>query len=190
MLHKTSSGVHRPYRQFSIVVTAQWKPAVLVFGSHTRPQIRQEVPVLNPLYDQNKGNVDFHGGYINEASASEVWQDRADLSDRLIFASPKDFARRTAVGLICVANLGIKFPAVVDTFDNAVERAYTAWLDRLYVIACDDRIAHETPLQLINDTEKTELSDCHVAVLCKKSVARVGLDRRDSNRHRVRRFRV
>jgi hypothetical protein len=35
------------------------------------------------------------------------------------------------MGQLCVAKLGIKFPAVVDRLDNSTERAYTAWPERL-----------------------------------------------------------
>jgi type I thyroxine 5'-deiodinase len=35
---------------------------------------------------------------------------------------------------MCVTKLGIELPALVDGPDNRVERAYTAWPDRLYVI--------------------------------------------------------
>lgn len=41
-------------------------------------------------------------------------------------------------------NLGIEFPALVDEPDNRVERAYTGWPDRLYVIDRSGRIAHKS----------------------------------------------
>ena len=48
------------------------------------------------------------------------------------------------MGKLCVVKLGIKFPAVVDSFDNATERAYTGWPDRLYVIDRDGRVAYKS----------------------------------------------
>jgi len=45
---------------------------------------------------------------------------------------------------MCVVKLGIKIPAVVDSFDNATERAYTAWPDRLYLIDRDGRVAYKS----------------------------------------------
>ncbi len=44
----------------------------------------------------------------------------------------------------CVSKLGIEFPAVVDDLANTVERAYTAWPDRLYVIDRAGRIAYKS----------------------------------------------
>lgn len=43
-----------------------------------------------------------------------------------------------------MTKLGIKLPAIVDGPDNAVERAYTGWPDRLYVIDRDGTIAHKS----------------------------------------------
>ena len=71
--------------------------------------------------------------YIREAHTSDVWQHPDNLDDKVVFASPKTFDERSQMGQLCAAKLGIKFPAVIDTFDNATERAYTGWPDRLYV---------------------------------------------------------
>lgn len=43
-----------------------------------------------------------------------------------------------------MTRLGIKLPAVVDRFDDAVEHAYSGWPDRLYVIGRDGRIAYKS----------------------------------------------
>lgn len=51
--------------------------------------------------------------------------------------------RHTAAGL-CVRNLGIGLPAVVDGPDNAVERDYTGWPDRLYLVDRRGRIAYKS----------------------------------------------
>ncbi len=45
---------------------------------------------------------------------------------------------------VCVRDLGIEFPAIVDDFDDSVETAYTAWPDRLYVVDAAGRIAYKS----------------------------------------------
>jgi hypothetical protein len=40
--------------------------------------------------------------------------------------------------------LAIKMPALVDGIDNQIERAYTGWPDRLYVIGTDGRIRYKS----------------------------------------------
>ena len=82
--------------------------------------------------------------YIREAHTSDVWQDPDNLDDHVVFASPKSFDERSEMGQLCVVKLGIKFPAVVDNFDNVTERAYTGWPDRLYVIDRDGRVSYKS----------------------------------------------
>jgi len=43
-----------------------------------------------------------------------------------------------------VLRLAIKIPAVVDGMDNQVERAYTGWPDRLYVIDTAGRVRYKS----------------------------------------------
>ena len=59
---------------------------------------------------------------------------RSNVRDNVLFSSPKDEVERAFVAGACVRKLGIKFPALVDGFDNRVESAYTGWPDRLYLI--------------------------------------------------------
>lgn len=86
----------------------------------------------------------FYLVYIREAHTSDVWQDSDNLNDHIVFLSPESFAERSAMGQICLVKLGIKFPAVIDTFDNATERAYTGWPDRLYVIDQGGRVSYKS----------------------------------------------
>ena len=79
--------------------------------------------------------------YIEEAHASDVWQVGANKRDEILISSPGSFAERSATAQVCIRDLGIEFPAVVDDFDNSTERAYTAWPDRLYVVDVDGQVA-------------------------------------------------
>ncbi len=58
----------------------------------------------------------------------------ANIRDGVIFRNPQAAGDRLEVAGTCVRNLGIRFPALIDGMDNAVERLYTAWPDRLYLI--------------------------------------------------------
>jgi type I thyroxine 5'-deiodinase len=86
------------------------------------------------MYDKYRNNVEFYVVYILEAHPSDVWQMQSNVKDKVVFASPKSEDERGAVANSCVRNLGIRFPALIDTFDNPTEIAYTAWPDRLYLI--------------------------------------------------------
>jgi len=73
-----------------------------------------------------------------------VWEMQSNVRDNVLFSSPKDEAERAAVAGTCVRKLGIKFPALIDGFDNRVETAYTGWPDRLYLIAPGGRVLYKS----------------------------------------------
>jgi len=81
--------------------------------------------------------------YIEEAHASDVWQLPVNVKQDVVYASPKDQRERVGVAGACVRKLGIEFPALIDNWDNSVERAYTGWPDRLYVIDREGRVAYK-----------------------------------------------
>jgi Iodothyronine deiodinase len=102
------------------------------------------VAALNKLFEQYGDRAAFYVVYIREAHTSDVWQDPDNLDDNVVFASPKNYDERSQMGQMCVTKLAIKFPAVIDTFGNSTERAYTGWPDRLYVIDRSGRIAYKS----------------------------------------------
>lgn len=84
------------------------------------------------------------GVLLREVHATDVWQDPDNLTDNVLYADQKNAEERIGMGQLCVAKLGIKFPAVVDGLDNYTERAYTAWPERLYVVGRDGKIAYKS----------------------------------------------
>jgi type I thyroxine 5'-deiodinase len=99
---------------------------------------------LNKLAEQYRGQIDFYAVYILEAHPTDVWQMQSNVRDNVLFSSPKDEVERAYVAGSCVRKLGIKFPALVDGFDNRVESAYTGWPDRLYLIGKGGRVLYKS----------------------------------------------
>jgi type I thyroxine 5'-deiodinase len=102
------------------------------------------VPALNTLYRAYRDRAAFHVVYIEEAHPIDAWQDEDNLKDDVLIASTKTAEDRDRVANVCVVKLGIEMPALIDEPDNRVERAYTAWPDRLYVIARDGTVAYKS----------------------------------------------
>lgn len=102
------------------------------------------MPALNQLYKEYRDRVAFYVVYIEEAHPIDAWQLDDNLDDDVLVASTKTLDERVEVAGVCMTKLGIELPAVVDGPDNAVERAYTGWPDRLYVIDRDGAIAHKS----------------------------------------------
>jgi hypothetical protein len=88
--------------------------------------------------------VAFLAVYILEAHPSDVWQMQSNIRDHVVFTNPRDFEERSAVAGACVRKLGIKFPAVIDGFENTTEKTFTGWPDRIYLIEAGGRIAYKS----------------------------------------------
>ena len=68
----------------------------------------------------------------------------SNVDEGVLFSSPTTDAERAATADICVVRLAIKIPSLLDGIDNRVERLYTGWPDRLYVIGTDGRIRYKS----------------------------------------------
>jgi type I thyroxine 5'-deiodinase len=82
--------------------------------------------------------------YILEAHPSDVWQMESNIKQGVVFRSPRNQQEREQLAGTCVRKLGIKFPAVVDGFNNATEKAYTGWPDRIYLIDSAGKIVFKS----------------------------------------------
>jgi len=102
------------------------------------------VPALNRLYRDYRERVAFYVVYVQEAHPIDAWQMDVNVSDGVLVPTTKTDDERINVAGLCVTKLGIELPALVDESDDAVERAYTGWPDRLYVVDADGRIAYKS----------------------------------------------
>jgi type I thyroxine 5'-deiodinase len=102
------------------------------------------VPALNKLYQEFRDRVAFYIVYIQEAHPIDAWQVEDNLEDDVLVASTMTADERAKVAGLCVKNLGIELPALIDEQDNRVERAYTGWPDRLYVVDATGKVAHKS----------------------------------------------
>jgi type I thyroxine 5'-deiodinase len=102
------------------------------------------VPVLNRLYREYRDRVAFYVVYVQEAHPIDAWQMDVNVADDVLVATTKTVDERSNVAGLCVTKLGIELPALVDEVDDHVERAYTGWPDRLYVVGADGRIAYKS----------------------------------------------
>ena len=99
------------------------------------------MPALNKLYRDYRDRVAFYVVYIEEAHPIDAWQSESNVKDDVLVATTKTADERYQVAGLCVTKLGIELPALVDGPGNQVERDYTGWPDRLYVIDRDGRVA-------------------------------------------------
>ena len=82
--------------------------------------------------------------YIQEAHPVDLWQVSSNVRDGVLLPSPQTPEERAGDAEMCVVKLAIKLPSLVDGIDNRVERAYTGWPDRLYIIGTDGRVRYKS----------------------------------------------
>ena len=99
------------------------------------------MPALNKLHKDYGDRAAFYVVYIQEAHPIDAWQVEDNLEDDVLVKSTMTADERFSTAGLCVKNLGIELPAIVDGPDNRVEHLYTGWPDRLYVIDRDGTIA-------------------------------------------------
>lgn len=73
-----------------------------------------------------------------------MWQVSSNVKEGVLFKSPATNSERAETAEMCVVKLAVKLPALLDGIDNRVERAYTGWPDRLYLIGTDGRIRYKS----------------------------------------------
>lgn len=90
--------------------------------------------------------------YIKEAHPSDGARPKAKEGKQLAInikqgikvKQPKTFEARKEVAQTCSTKLDIKFPILVDDLDNKTCTAYSAFPDRLYILAPNGTIAYKS----------------------------------------------
>lgn len=60
-----------------------------------------------------------------------------------IVEDPISLGERREVAKVCMTKMALEpMPALVDDLDDAVNKAYSAWPDRLYLVGKDGRVAY------------------------------------------------
>ncbi|MEP6538259.1 MAG: tetratricopeptide repeat protein [Bryobacteraceae bacterium] len=122
------------------------KPAVLLFGSYTCPNFREQAAALNALAGKYQLKVPFLLVYIREAHTGDTWQSTINQRQGIDWQPAKNGAEMQAHASLCVRKLKMNFPAVVDSVAGGVESKYAAWPSRLYVVGKDGRVLYKTRL--------------------------------------------
>ena len=91
------------------------------------------------MYARYKSEVDVYSVYIREAHPTDGWKVFNDAGVTIA-------ARRRRPDLVaseCCQALGLSMPLLVDTIDDQVNRAYSGFPDRLYLIDRDGKVVYK-----------------------------------------------
>jgi type I thyroxine 5'-deiodinase len=95
---------------------------------------------LNTKYGDR---AEFLTIYIKEAHPEDEWQMTVNEEQGVCYRQPTSLADRVMIAKDFVERFEYSIPLVVDPMENAAERAFAAWPERLYVIDVSGRIAYK-----------------------------------------------
>lgn len=98
---------------------------------------------LNKWYAEYKDRAEFVVVYVREAHPDDGWQVRANQMQDVVYDTPETYEERKAIAKACEVGLSLKIPIIIDKMDDAVEKAYTGWPDRFYIVDTDGKIAYD-----------------------------------------------
>jgi hypothetical protein len=120
------------------------KPVVLIFGNFTCAPFRGSAGNLKKLHHRYKDRANFLMIYVREAHPTDGWRMVPNDRAGIVFAQPRTYDERVSVAQTCNRSLGLSFPVLVDTIDDAVNDRYCGLPSRLYVIDRAGKIAYKS----------------------------------------------
>jgi len=116
------------------------QPVVLIFGSYTCPPFRDVYPTLDRLHRQYGSEVAFFYIYIREAHPEDGWKMPRNRREGIKIDDPKTMAERVKVAEQACTYFKTDIPALVDTMDDATDRAYAGWPSRIFLVDRDGKV--------------------------------------------------
>ena len=97
---------------------------------------------MEQLYSQYKDRVAFFVVYVQEAHPTDGWQVESNVDENILFRQHQSYGEREEAAQSCAIGLHISVPTLVEEIDNAIDEAYGAAPERLYLIGKDGRVAY------------------------------------------------
>jgi len=120
------------------------KPVVLVFGNFTCGPFRAQSGNVEKLYRMYKDRATFVMIYVREAHPTDGWSEESNDRVGISLPQPRTYAERVSVAQTCGKRLGLGFPMLVDTIDDAVGARYSGMPIRLYLIDREGKVAYKS----------------------------------------------
>ena len=98
---------------------------------------------MTEIYNGYREEVAFLVVYVQEAHATDGWQSASNITDGVLFRQHQSFEEREEVAQTCSLDLHLPLPVLIEEMDNAIDEAYGAAPERLYLIGADGRVAYQ-----------------------------------------------
>ena len=98
---------------------------------------------MTRIYQRFRDRVEFFVVYVQEAHPTDGWQTDSNLADGVLFRQHQSYSEREEVAQTCSLDLHIGLPIIVEEMDNAIDEAYGAAPERLYLVGIDGKVAYQ-----------------------------------------------
>jgi hypothetical protein len=97
---------------------------------------------MEDIYRRFRDRVEFFVVYVQEAHPTDGWQTDSNIQDGVLLRQHQSYEEREEVAQTCSLDLHIQIPILIEEMDNAIDEAYGAAPERLYLIGSDGRVAY------------------------------------------------
>jgi hypothetical protein len=97
---------------------------------------------MEAIHRQYRTHVAFFVIYVQEAHPTDGWQVDSNVDEGVLFKQHQSYEERESVAATCSLDLHMSLPILVEEMDNAIDEAYGAAPERLYLIGADGRVAY------------------------------------------------
>jgi Iodothyronine deiodinase len=94
------------------------------------------------MYQDYKDRADFLAVYIREAHPLDEWQMKSNVDQDVCYPQPQTLAQRVAIANDFTERFHFPIPMGVDPMDDAANRAYAGWPERIYIIDESGKIVY------------------------------------------------
>jgi hypothetical protein len=81
--------------------------------------------------------------YIREAHPVDEWQVPSNPVDGVEYTQTRSIEERQTVATACAVGTRLCIPILIDGMDDAAERAFSAWPERLYVLSGQGKVVYK-----------------------------------------------
>ena len=89
-----------------------------------------------------RDHVAFFVVYVQEAHPTDGWQTDSNVAEGILFRQHQSYEEREAIATTCSLDLHLSMPVLVEEMVNAIDAAYDATPERLYLVGADGRVAY------------------------------------------------
>ncbi|PKB59672.1 MAG: hypothetical protein BZY83_00615 [SAR202 cluster bacterium Casp-Chloro-G2] len=97
---------------------------------------------MEQLYSQYQDHIEFFVVYVQEAHPTDGWQTDSNVEEGVLLRQHQSYEEREEAAQSCTIGLHISLPTLVEEMDNAIDEAYGAAPERLYLIGKDGKVVY------------------------------------------------